>query len=227
MSVEWFFKLKEIDSLSKMRINYLKHIKEQEDRLSALNKHREDAYLRTSTLKQAHSSLHQNLLETEAQIKNADLQQSRLKDMGGDENKIKTYQQLIEKAEEEGLSLLEQMEHNQQELKETHTFLEGLEKTLLEIKTEVEEEQAKSQAEIKQLETRIELLKNELPHDFKSLLERVSSKNLAMGPFTRIEASSCYFCRYKISRIDESEIDMQKSLKTCPQCGRIFLPYGA
>jgi predicted nucleic acid-binding Zn-ribbon protein len=53
------------------------------------------------------------------------------------------------------------------------------------------------------------------------------AKNLAHGPFTRIDQGSCFLCRYKISRVEESEIDMQKALKICPQCSRIFLPYGA
>lgn len=227
MSVEWFFKLKEIDSLTRMKNQHLKAIKEQEDRLTALQKRREEGLVQTSTLKQEHTSLHQKLLETEAQIKTADTQRSRLVDMGGDENKIKTYQQQLNALEEEGLLILEEMETKHQELKDAQTFLEGLEKTYQEIKAEVDEEKSQKEAENKQLDLRLTLLQEELPDDFKSLLKRVTAKNLAVGPFTRIEAGSCFLCRYKISRTEESEIDMQKSLKTCSQCGRIFLPYGA
>ncbi len=210
-----------------MKNQHLKAIKEQEDRLSNLNTRRESTLSQTSTLKQEHISLHQKLLETEAQIKNADTQRQRLVDMGGDQNKIQSYQQQLNTLEEEGLQFLEEIENKNQELKDAQTFLEGLEKTYQEIKAEVDQENQKANAEITQLNMRLDLLQEELPDDFKSLLKRVTAKNLAMGPFTRIEASSCYLCRYKISRIEESEIDMQKGLKTCSQCGRIFLPYGA
>jgi predicted nucleic acid-binding Zn-ribbon protein len=87
-------------------------------------------------------------------------------------------------------------------------------------------EVADQKQKVVQAQMRIKLIEDELPTDFKSVLERTLKKNLALGPFTRNENGSCFFCRYKISKLDESEIDMQKQLKTCPQCSRIFLPYG-
>ena len=98
---------------------------------------------------------------------------------------------------------------------------------MLEIESEVAEEKGKLEKELHSISLRVDLLKEELPSDFRQVLERVSARKLAHGPFTRIEGGSCYFCRYKISRLDESEVDMQKQLKICPQCSRIFLPYGS
>jgi predicted nucleic acid-binding Zn-ribbon protein len=227
VSVEWFLKLKEFDSLSRMRINHLKLIKEQEDRLSALEEKQKEASLRTVKLKQDHHELQQKLYETEKKLKQSEEQKQRLIDIGGDESKIKNFEKEAMEAEEQGLELLSQIETNEVELTEVKQFMEGLKKTTDEISHEVNEEKNKEQKELDQIEMRLNLIREELPEDFRRILDKTVAKNLAIGPFTRIESGSCFFCRYKISRTDESEIDMQKGLKTCPQCSRIFLPYGA
>lgn len=227
MSVDSFFKLKEIDSLSRMRINQLRAKNEQEDRLSKLNIRRQEEVLQTAKLKQDLVSKHDQLADLEKKLKLNTDQRQHLIDLGGDEKKIQNYASEIQKLEEAGLLMLEECEQYENEIKGKNTFILGLDKTIQEIQTEIEAEVEKSNQEVSTLDMRIKLLLEELPDDFRSLLQRVSAKNLAYGPFTRVEAGSCYFCRYKLSRIEESEIDMQKNLKTCVQCGRIFLPYGA
>lgn len=227
MSVELFFKLKEIDSLTKMKNTHLRAKNEQEDRLSKLNDRRQEALLQSAKLKQDLITLHDELAQLEKKLKTASEQKQRLQDIGGDEKKIAQFQTEIESSEEQGLGLLAREEEIQTEMNDTRQFLTGLDKTILEIKEEVTEEVTKIQAELSNIELRIQLLQDELPSEFKSMLLKVTAKNLAHGPFTRVDQGSCYFCRFKISRIDESEIDMQRQLKTCPQCGRIFLPYGS
>lgn len=227
MSVEWFFKLKEIDSLTKMKNGHLKAKSEQEDRLSKLNNRRQEANSHTAKLKQDLISLHDNLADIEKKLKTASEQKQRLMDIGGDDKKIQQFQTEIEACEEAGLTFLEQEEAIENEMKENREFLEGLGKTIKEIEDEVSQEFAKLDTEISNFDLRLGLLMDELPADYKATLQKVSAKKLAHGPFTRVDQGSCYFCRYKISRIDESEIDMQKQLKQCPQCSRIFLPYGA
>lgn len=227
MSVEWFFKLKEIDSLTKMKNAHLRAKSEQEDRLSKLNNRRQEALLHTAKLKQDLISLHDELASVEKKLKTASEQKQRLMDMGGDDKKIQQFQTEIDSQEEAGLSFLAREEEIQNEMNEGRQFLQGLEKTIHEIQTEVTEEISKLQHELSNIDLRLNLLQDELPPDFKATLAKITAKNLAHGPFTRIEQGSCYFCRFKISRIDESEIDMQKQLKICPQCSRIFLPYGA
>ncbi len=227
MSVEWFFKLKEIDSLSKMRISHLSALSEQEDRLSKLFERRQERLLQTTMLKQAHSSLQQNLFDLEQKLKTASEQKQHLLDRGGDENKIKAYAHDIEKLEEDGFVLFESIENNSTELKDTKTFLEGLEKTILEIQSEVDADILEKKHEIQNLELRLKLLEEELPSQFQQTLKRAQSKKLAHGPFTRVDSGSCYFCRHKLSKNDEIEIDLQQQLKICVQCDRIFLPYGS
>lgn len=226
MSVEWFLKLKEYDSLSKARINHLKTMSEQEDRLSKLNERRETALTQTLMLNQSNREVENELFEVEKKLKTLSEQKQRFLDLGNTE-KAETFQKDIDQAELKGLELLEKVESNQIEIQEIKTFLTGLEKTIQDIQSEVNLEKDRLKKEIDQIDFRLTGIKEELPEDFKNILTRTLSKNLVHSPFTRIENGSCFFCRYKISRIDESEIDMQRMLKTCPQCSRIFLPYGS
>lgn len=227
MSIESFTKLKEIDSLTKLKNSHVKAKLDEESRLNKLLERKTQTESAITAQKQLIISKNTEMAELEKRLKNAAEQKQRLMDIGGDEKKIQDFTNQISELEEKGFLLLDEQEKIESELGDLKTFLGGLEKTIFEIKAEIDEASLKLNQEIANSELRIELLMNELPADFKSLLIKVSSKNLAHGPFTRIEQGSCYFCRYKISRLDESEIDMLKGLKTCPQCGRIFLPYGA
>lgn len=223
----WFLKLKEYDSLLKMRNSHLQRILEQEERMTKLKGQQEEAYLRREKLRQEERELQQKLFELEQKLKTTQEQCQRLRDLGGDENKISSYQQQAEALESEGMTLLETIDQSETEISEAQQFLDGIEKTIEEIAQEVNEVKERETKEIKNLELRLQLLEEELPADFRDRLHKTLSKKLALGPFTRVEAGSCYMCRYKISRIEESEIDMQKNLKVCASCGRIFLPYGA
>ena len=227
MTADWFLKLKEFDSLEKMRISHLKAIKDQEDRLQHLNVKRQEQQKVQEILKAELHSLQQAYFETEKKLKICEEQASRLKDLGGDSDKIDRYQKDAATLEDDLFAILEKIESHQESIQEKKTFLAGIENTIQEIKSEVEAEIKEHSKAIEQLELRLKLIKAELPSDFKDALERTLKKNLALGPFTRVDQGSCYFCRYKISRIDESEIDMQRALKFCPQCSRLFLPYGS
>jgi predicted nucleic acid-binding Zn-ribbon protein len=227
VTADWFLKLKEFDSLEKMRISHLKAIKDQEDRLKHLNVKRQEQQKVQEILKAELHSLQQAYFETEKKLKICEEQASRLKDLGGDSDKIDRYQKDAATLEDDLFAILEKIESHQESIQEKKTFLAGIENTIQEIKSEVEAEIKEHSKAIEQLELRLKLIKAELPSHFKDALERTLKKNLALGPFTRVDQGSCYFCRYKISRIDESEIDMQRALKFCPQCSRLFLPYGS
>jgi predicted nucleic acid-binding Zn-ribbon protein len=227
VSAEWFFKLKEFDSLGKMRINHLKLIQEQEQRLTKLNIRRQEQLDEASGLRSELLSVQQYYFEAEKKMNTCEEQASRLRAVGGDEAKIANFHKEATTLEDSLFALLERTETIQQELEDKKTFLAGLEKTYLEIESEVKEEIQDNQKGVSQADLRMKLILEELPSGFRDTLERTLKKNLAVGSFTRIDNGSCFFCRYKISRTDESEIDMQQMLKICPQCSRIFLPYGS
>ncbi|MBA2405044.1 MAG: hypothetical protein H0V66_09765 [Bdellovibrionales bacterium] len=227
MSAEWFFKLKEFDSLGKMRINHLKAIKEQEERLAKLNIKRQDQLDEASTLKKDLLSAQQTYFETEKKMNSCEEQVTRLREIGGDEAKIQNYKKEASDLENGLFELIEKIETIQASLEDSKTFLSGLENTFQEIEAEVNVTKAENQKSLEQVDLRMKLILEELPSEFKSILESTLKRNLAVGSFTRIDNGSCFFCRFKISRTDESEIDMQQRLKICPQCSRIFLPYGS
>lgn len=226
MSAEWFFKLKEFDSLGKMKNTHLKAIKEQSERLDKLNVRRQNQLSEVSDLKSELLSVQQSYFETEKKLNTAEEQAQRLRDVGGDDSKIAKFVSEAQEHEGKLFEMLERTEAIQTSLEEAKTFLSGLEKTFLEIEAEVKSEILVEENALEQATMRMKLIEEELPSDFRNTLERTLKKNLAVGPFTRIDQGTCFFCRYKISRTEESEIDMQKNLKTCPQCTRIFLPFG-
>lgn len=226
MNVEWFAKLREIDSLSKMRINHLKAKKDQEDRVSKLNDRRHDTLTLISNLQKEIMSINHELAATEVKLKTASEQKQRLIDIGGDEKKIQSFAEEINNSEDKAFELLASIEAKETEISDSKTFVQGLDKTIKEIYAEANIDIDQVNKEIENIDLRLTMLKDELPSDFKQLLEKTTAKNLQLGPFTRIDQGSCFICRYKISRMDESEIDMQKGIKTCPQCSRIFIPYG-
>jgi predicted nucleic acid-binding Zn-ribbon protein len=226
VSLEWFSRLKEYDSLSRSRLGLLAAIKEQEERLSALDKRQADSLSQLTNLKGDYVRLQQDLQELEAKMKLLSQQKERWIDQGGDDKKRISMEEEIAGLEDKGMELLQILDTNEVERRDTQTFLEGLKKTYDEIASEVVLEVTRHRQEIEQLDLRQSSLLEILPPEYKDLLMRTLKKNPVHGPFTRIESGTCFFCRFKISRVDESEIDMQKKLKTCPQCGRIFIPYG-
>ncbi|MES2528141.1 MAG: hypothetical protein V4598_13695 [Bdellovibrionota bacterium] len=226
MSLEWFSRLKEYDSLSRSRSGLLNSINEQKKRIEGLNTRQSDNLAQLAVLKSDYIRLQQSLHEIEQKMKVQSEQKQRWIDTGGDEKKRLAMEAELARQEEEGFELLQKLDENEVERKDVQTFLEGLAKTLLEISTEAKEEIKNFEGQISQLDLRLEGLMEILPPEFKDLLLKLLKKNLAHGPFTRIESGHCFFCRYQISRVMESEIDMQKLLRQCPQCSRIFIPYG-
>jgi predicted nucleic acid-binding Zn-ribbon protein len=226
VSLEWFSRLKEYDSLSRNKLKLQKAMKDEEERLSALDQRREEKMSQLTNLKSDYVRFQQELHDIEEKMKVLNQQRQRWIDQGGDENKRLMMEKELAALEDKGMKLLEDLDLNEGDRKDAQTFLEGLKKTRDEIAGEVGAEIKKLQEEISQLDLRLGSLLEMLPPEFKDLLQRILKKNLTHGPFTRIEAGACFFCRYKISRVDESEIDMQQKLKTCPQCSRIFIPYG-
>jgi len=222
VSSEWFSKLKEYDSLSKMRIKHLASIGEQKDRVSKLEEKFNAAHLHVNSLREKNIEIKQNLHEFDSKIKIWQQQKDRI----FEDAKIQAFAAQIETAENEGLNLLELLESNEAEIAQDQQFMEGLRKTISEIESESLNEIDKLQGEVSNLDLRLKLILEELPSEYSQTLIKLNLKNLAYGSFTRIQAGSCYFCRYKLSRIEESEVDSARLLKTCPQCTRIFLPYG-
>lgn len=227
MGLEWFSKLKEIDSLTKMKQQKSDKINEQASRIHKLQDRLKSSIVQAADLRKSIIYSQSVMADIDKNLKTAEEQKQRLINIGGEEKKIEKFSLEMTDLEDKGLVLLEKIESLEKDFSENKIFQQGLENTIYEISKEAELEISQANTDITNFNLRIELLKNELPTEFKTLLNKTTGKNLAHGPFTRIEQGSCFFCRFKISRLDESEVDMLRSLKTCTQCDRIFLPFGA
>jgi len=226
VSAEWFTKLKEIDSLQKTLVTLQKQTKNEDERVQKLE-NRQNQNLEELNLNQKELiNLQDQMAQIDKEISFKTLQKQRLWEMGGDEIKSSKLSLEIAELEDKGFSLLDKIEQIKGEIQDKKTFASGIENTILEIQSEASDEIKLLAQEKYHTQRRIELLTEELPPNFKDTFLRVKLKNLTHGPFTKNELGHCYICRFKISKIDESEIDISKNLKTCPQCSRIFLPYG-
>jgi DNA repair ATPase RecN len=208
----------------KMRIKHLSSIHEQEIRITKLTSQLLDSQKQAESIKQEIFTLQHTLYELEQNLTLFQKQRQNLINIGQDSRK---YDASIDEAETKGLELLETIEKLESSAQEIKVFQSGLSKTITEIDQEAQDIKTQENHEINNIDLRLTLLKEELPTHFRIVLQNVQAKNLAHGPFTRIDAGQCYFCRYKLSRLDESEIDLQQQLKQCQQCNRIFLPYGS
>lgn len=200
---------------------------EQENRLSTLNDKRQTNVLQTEKLQHDAHFLQQELFEIDKKMAESETQKQRVIDTGGNSEKIAAFDLKIQELESlyfEKLTNQEQLDQDKADLK---LFLSGLMKTILEIKIEVDEEILKEKTSVEQLDLRLRLLLEELPPEYKNILDKTITRKLALGNFTRIDKAACYFCKSNLSRMEESEIDIQQLLKTCKMCHRIFLPYGS
>lgn len=227
MSTIDFSKLKEYDSLSKKEQQLLGEIDQEKLRTFKIKNLIENHLSQRAEIKNKISSTNNLILEKEAQVKTLLEQKNRLIDQGLSEDKVKDYEQKIHQLESDAFALFEEVDQLESELKETITFETGARQTLAEIESEVNEAIVKKEQDITNIKNHLLSITEELPEHIKNLLSKMIAKKLTHGPFTKIADGACLMCRFKISKIDENEIDVHRNLKQCPQCTRIFLPYGS
>ncbi len=129
------------------------------------------------------------------------------------------------KLEEEGLKLLSEQEEISQLISEDQVFIKGFTQTVQELESEILAEIQSSEAVIAQNLKRADSVYATLPTEWHAQYQRILAKKPAHGVFSRIENLKCQFCRYTISKVLESEVDVGLQLKGCPGCGRLLLPY--
>lgn len=202
-----FFQLKEYDSLCREHVSMLKQKSDLIDRLKIRHGELAQAKSELQALMERYKSIDREITEIDRTLS------QRLSDQSKEEN------------EEKALNLLIAQQEVEVAREEKKTFLVGFEKTVDEITQDSNEAIQDLERKIDHLKKRMALLFSELPDDFKNLVERIQSKNLSIGIFTKIQEGKCAICRYKLSLDAQSEIDQKLMLKACSGCSRIFLPY--
>lgn len=205
--VEEFFRLREFDSLSKEAAGYRAAM---HDELTRLKRRESELSDRKELLQQRVSDM--RTLEHAI----ADLDR-RLTARLSPEAK--------EKLDEEGLQLLIKQQGLETEIDDHRTFLAGFEKTVEELRLEINSAISVLQLKCDQVSKRAEATFLELPSDWQQAYKKIAAKNPAHGVFTRLEGLKCQFCRAAVSKVFESEVDALGMLKSCPSCGRLVLPY--
>ena len=207
MSKNAFFILREIDSLRRMQNQHSKLISSENDRIRKLEQKRLDSqneYLR----------LKSELSSTNNRLNDIDLQLTR----------ERLAPDLVTKLEAEGLELLSKAAELEEKINDCQTFISGISNTIKEIAEEVGLENKGQEFAIENIHERIAALESELPAEFKNIYLKTMALHLPVGIFTCVENQACKFCRRALSRIEDSEIEVQHQIKTCPGCKRIFLP---
>ena len=154
MSVDWFLKLKEIDSLAKMRINYLRTKSEQNERISKLIDRREEAIMQTVKLRQETISINSEMADIDKKLLNSSEQKQRIIDIGGEDRKIQAFISEIALLEKRGMEFLFRQDEIENESEEAKTFVLGIEKTINEIQAEAKPELDKLEQELSNVELR-------------------------------------------------------------------------
>ncbi len=130
----------------------------------------------------------------------------------------------LNKSDNMAFELMEEVEKLDQEISDCNQFLSGSEKTVKEISKEVEDNNLPVIKEIEVYKGRIFLLQESLPSDVIDKLNRTIKKELTHGPLTKIESNSCFICRFKLTKVDQDQIEQHLKFKSCSSCQRIFIP---
>jgi len=237
MSSENFKILKEIGSLDIMQSKLRDEISSEEARIAFVEKNR----AKRDSDKEIDQKLLAEAKEQMAQLENSISHNQLLLDQDKKhllevktndqlinlEHQIKDREEQIGVAEDQGLEFLDKIDGYENHIKECTTFLSGSLESLNEIIGEVEAVRTQKNKEITSLHKRSKLLVEELPKAFQDKLSLVVARKIKLSSFTRIINNACEFCRMSVCSADVTSVEEKLALKTCSQCGRLFIPQQA
>lgn len=126
--------------------------------------------------------------------------------------------------EEKILTGLEKLENNQEAIKQSLAFFEGIEESIEEVREEVFGSGQVVSQDLLKTKKRIELLLEELSPKFRELFLRTQKKGLPISPFSKIKDKSCQFCHHRVEELKLTRILDLGELKACSLCERLLLP---
>lgn len=230
-----FKDLLEIQSLENHRKNLQQKVDQEDQRLSHIRKEREkkETLIQSHTyqiqsLKKEHLELETSLFEIEKKLQKAKEQYSMIKSSQEEaalEKVIRELETHVDEISEKVLERLEKNDSHEQEIQEMKNFLEGSNDTLNELKEVIKTETAPLIKQMEGYEERILALMNNLPTQMKSLFEQAKKKHINSSALAYIrDNGSCEQCRYHLDQTTKNDVELMKTLNTCPSCGRILIP---
>ena len=231
---EPFYILKEIQSLDRYIDSHLLVIEDQNKRLTKLNELKTSRYEDLKEHEQELSQLEKSIASKEvlntklsrdwSQAIEAEKQVKTSEELMRGQKQKETLQKDKDLLEQELFKLLEQMDELQQIIQTDKDFLQGIEKTLIEIGSEANAQIKLEQSKINDYEMRQKLLLDDLPTPFKDRFLTVRTKLKGKRPITIAKGNLCAECLFVLPRQILSDLDRGVSLVGCPQCLRLLLP---
>lgn len=234
MNKEDFRILKEISGLHGKVLSLTEKIELENSRISKIENLRLEA---NEALNEANNQLklkNQELAQNENNIEllNKKITQSQdaldkavnEKAATSSQKQLDVFKENLATVEEVAFGIMEEVDLLEQTISDKKSFLAGSEKSLEEIKKEVETNNTPTLKEVEITKERISLLNQGMEPATVSRLEKLLVKNLKHGPLTKIEESACYICGYTVNATDRDQIEKKLMLKSCGSCSRIFIP---
>ncbi|MEX1099494.1 MAG: hypothetical protein WEB87_03640 [Bacteriovoracaceae bacterium] len=234
MNKEYFKILKEINSLEQKMASLTAINQEESFRVDKLKQKKDEALQDLEALELEERLLKQKSQKIENRLAALDSRGKKLDaDLKGnfdgkqapllEKEKAKVALEL-EDLENQGLENLEKLEELEAAIQDKKTFIAGVAETIEEIGLEVGEIVVKNENAMKTLEKRIENSLQEVPANFQSVYSSLRKKAMPVSLFASIQNRKCSICKMSVDWEKEAKVEEKMLLKTCSNCGRIFIP---
>lgn len=235
--IDHYNALVEIQGLDTRIASHLKIIEQETARLSFIKTQKNQKIDSLALSKNEFKKLSEELGRLEAQLAHKTSQLEKVNNHFTslhDEKQLSLYEKekaqvLLEKNQLEDtiLEKYEQYDQLDTDIKETESFLTGVEQSIKEVQDEIALIQQKEEKEIKNYEERIDSLMHDIPSELLSLFQKTREKYRFKGLLTRVENNKCSRCRYTLDNQTALAIDKMTSVELCPSCQRLFIPYNS
>lgn len=122
------------------------------------------------------------------------------------------------------LKLMDECDQLEQQIGEWKNFLQGSEKSLQEIGSEVENDVTQEKHKIQHYEKQMQQILDLLSAPVRSHFLRVDQKYRYRHPLATVENQNCSECHMAVNRNDQMQMEKSLHLMFCSGCGRILIP---
>ena len=232
MFLESFRHLIEIVALKKQNQQNLLQIASENKRISDLEERRNKTILRLEELATEEKNLNLNeiLLSTEVLQQRLTKLHSQLslsvteKEQKAFEDQILIVKSEKDKIENNYFLSLEKSEEMAQESADCQQFLQGSEKTLLQIKEEVQKHIKAEEVIINNRNLRIQSLLDLCQPSLKKMYIEVELRFKNKSPVSFLIEKKCSECHMIADSQLKISLEEGRSLEFCPSCGRLLIP---
>ncbi len=232
MFLESFRHLIEIEALNRDNQVNQQNILSEKKRISDLVERRSKALLSIEEEKLREKNL--KVPEILHQIEDKQLRLSKLegqlslsvtqKEQLAFENQISVLKNEITVLEENYFEKLDESEHILEAIREWKKFHQGSEKTLIEIKNEVDQAVLEEESIIHNRQIRIDSLLDACHVSVKKLYLELENKFKPKSPVSYLIDKKCSGCHMQLDSQMRSALDEGRSVEFCPTCSRLLIP---